>query len=133
MHPRISSVTLGVEDLEDSAAFYRDGPGWLEEGTEGDGTFFETAGQSLALYPWDVLAKNATVPLGGGGFRGLTLANDVEPKAAVDGALDEAGAAGAEIVEPAGETDWDDYLDYFADPDGFLWEVAWNPGSEIDP
>ncbi len=62
----------------------------------------------------------------------MTLAHNVESKAAVDDALDEARAAGAEIVKPAQETFWGGYSGYFADPDGFLWEVAWNPDFEIE-
>lgn len=133
MDPRISIVTLGVEDLEESTAFYRDGLGWPAEETDGDIAVFETAGPTLALYPREALAEDAAVPPEGDGFRGLTLAHNVESKAAVDGALDDVRAAGADIVKPAGETDWGGYSGYFADPDGFLWEVARNPDFEIDP
>jgi hypothetical protein len=132
MEPRISIVTLGVEDLDESTAFYRDGLGWPQEETEGDIAFFETAGPTLALYPRDALAEDATESPEGDGFRGMTLAHNVESKAAVDDALDEANAAGAEIVKPAEETFWGGYSGYFADPDGFLWEVAWNPDFEIE-
>ncbi|MFW5919623.1 MAG: VOC family protein [Halanaeroarchaeum sp.] len=132
MDPRISIVTLGVEDLEESAAFYREGLGRPQEETEGDITFFETAGPTLALYPLEALAEDATVPPEGDGFRGVTLAHNVESKAAVDDALDEAKAAGAKIVKPAQEAFWGGYSGYFADLDGFLWEVAWNPDFEIE-
>jgi hypothetical protein len=132
MEPRISIVTLGVEDLAESATFYRDGLGWPQEETEGDIAFFDTTGPTLALYPRDELAADATVSPEGDGFRGMTLAHNVESKGAVDDALAQANAAGAELVKPADETFWGGYSGYFADPDGHLWEVAWNPDFEIE-
>lgn len=132
MGPRISIVTLGVDDLDESVAFYRNGLGWPQEATERNIAFFETAGPTLALYPNEALAEDATVAPDGDGFRGMTLAQNVESKAAVDNALEEAQVAGGDIVKPAQETDWGGYSGYVADPDGFLWEVAWNPDFEIE-
>ncbi len=134
MKPSISVVTLGVADLETSVAFYRDGLGWprREDGNDGAIAFFETDGPVLALYPRAPLADDATVPAEGSGFRGITLAHNVGSKAAVRAALDEAEAAGATIVKPAQEADWGGYSGYFSDPDGFLWEVAWAPGLDVD-
>ncbi|MFQ5855774.1 MAG: VOC family protein [Anaerolineae bacterium] len=127
MDPRISIITLGVSDLARSTRFYRDGLGLpLRPGSEGI-AFFETRGTWLALYPREELAADATVPAKGTGFTGFTLAHNVRSRDEVDAVLREAKAAGAKIVKPAHDTDWGGYSGYFADPDGFLWEVAWNP------
>jgi uncharacterized protein len=132
MDPRISILTLGVSDLEESTRFYRDGLGLPEHEWEGDVTFFETTGTWLALYPRDALAEDATVPATGSGFQGFTLAHNVESKPRVETVLEEARAAGATIVKSARETDWGGYSGYFSDPDRFLWEVAWAPDFPID-
>lgn len=127
MDPRISIITLGVEDLDRATAFYRDGLGLPEHEFDGGITFFETAGTWLALFPREELAADADVAAEGSGFRGFTLAHNVESEGAVDSVLNEAEAAGADIVKPAEATDWGGYSGYFADPDGFLWEVAHAP------
>jgi len=127
MEPRISLITLGVSDLSRSITFYRDGLG-LPLRPDGEGVaFFETRGTWLALYPRQALAEDARVEGGGSGFAGFTLAHNVRSKAEVDETLRLAGRAGAAIVKPAGDTDWGGYSGYFSDPDGFLWEIAWNP------
>jgi catechol 2,3-dioxygenase-like lactoylglutathione lyase family enzyme len=133
MDPRLSIVTLGVEDLDEAIQFYRDGLGLPMQDRDPDAgvAFFELAGAWLALYPRTALAEDATVSPEGEGFEGVTLAHNVESKAAVDAVLDEAAAAGAEIVKPAEDVFWGGYSGYFADPDGHLWEVAWNPEFEI--
>jgi uncharacterized glyoxalase superfamily protein PhnB len=82
---------------------------------------------ALALYPRDELAKDANVAPEGHGFRGTTLAYNTRNRAEVDSVLKDAAAAGATIVKPAQEAFWGGYSGYFSDPDGFLWEVAWNP------
>ena len=127
MEPRISIITLGVADLAASVRFYRDGLGLpMREG--GDGiAFFETKGTWLALFPREALAADATVPADGAGFRGFTLAHNVRSREEVDALLQEAAAAGASVIKPAQDTDWGGYSGYFSDPDGYLWEVAWNP------
>ena len=127
MEPRISIITLGVADLAASVRFYRDGLGLpMREG--GDGiAFFETKGTWLALFPREALAADATVPADGAGFRGFTLAHNVRSREEVDALLREAEAAGASVIKPAQDTDWGGYSGYFSDPDGYLWEVAWNP------
>ncbi len=127
MDPRISIITLGVSDLERSVAFYRDGLGLPQrEGPDGI-AFFETRGTWLALYPREKLAEDATVTSEGQGFRGFTLAHNVASKDAADATLEQAVAAGARLVKPAQEVFWGGYSGYFEDPDGFLWEVAYNP------
>jgi uncharacterized glyoxalase superfamily protein PhnB len=89
--------------------------------------FFQAGGMALALYPRDELAKDAKVSAEAQGFSGITLAHNTRSRAEVDSVLKEAAAAGAKIVKPAEEAFWGGYSGYFSDPDGFLWEVAWNP------
>lgn len=131
MDPRLSIVTLGVDDLEEAVAFYRDGLGLPELESDGEIAFFDLGGTQLALYPWEALAEDATVSADGSGFRGVTLAHNAESKERVEAVLEEAAAAGATIVKPAQDVFWGGYSGYFADPDGHLWEVAWNPNYEI--
>lgn len=132
MEPRISLITLGVSDLERSIAFYRDGLGLAQrEGPEGI-AFFETRGTWLSLYPRGSLAEDATVSDEGSGFRGFTLAHNVGSPAEVDALLGQAVDAGAALIKPGQEVFWGGYSGYFADPDGFLWEVAWNPHFTIE-
>ncbi len=120
-------IALGVEDLDRSIAFYRDGLGLpLRDGPEGI-AFFETGSTWLSLYPREKLAEDATVDASGSGFRGFTLAHNVKIRELVDETIREAEAAGAEVIKPAQEVSWGGYSGYFKDPDGFLWEVAWNP------
>ena len=127
MEPRISLVTLGVADLERSIRFYRDGLGLpLRPGPEGV-AFFETRGTWLGLFPRENLAEDAQVAAAGEGFRGFSLAHNVRTREEVDAVLVAAERAGAKIMKPAADTFWGGYSGYFADPDGFLWEVAWNP------
>jgi hypothetical protein len=127
MEPRISLITLGVTDLDRSIRFYRDGLALpMREGTEGV-AFFETRGTWLALYPWAELAADAGVDAAGSGFRGITLAHNVRSTADVDRVLRKAVDAGATLVKAGQPVFWGGYSGYFADPDGHLWEVAWNP------
>ena len=133
MDPRVSIVTLGVADLARSRAFYRDGLGLPERPGEADAgiTFFALGALLLALYPWQALAEDVGCPPAGSGFRGITLAHNVASTAAVDALLLQAVAAGGTLVKAAGKVFWGGYSGYFADPDGHLWEVAWNPWYEI--
>lgn len=127
MEPRITLITLGVTDLERSIRFYRDGLALpMREGTQGV-AFFETRGTWLALFPRGDLAQDARVPAEGSGFRAFSLAHNVRSSEEVDRLLAEAVAAGGTLVKTAEEAPWGGYSGYFADPDGFLWEVAWNP------
>jgi len=127
MEPRISIITLGVSDLARSVQFYQDGLGLpLRQGGEGI-AFFETKGTWLALYPREALAADAAVPVDGTGFPGFTLAHNVRSREEVDASLKEAQSAGADVIKLAQDTSWGGYSGYFADPDGYLWEVAWNP------
>ena len=127
MEPRISIITLGVSDLTKSVEFYRDGLGLpLRPGPE-EIAFFETKGTWLALYPRESLANDTGLPAEGTGFSGVTLAHNVRSKMEVDALLAQAATVGGTLVKPAQDADWGGYSGYFADPDGHLWEVAWNP------
>ncbi len=127
MKPRMNMITLGVQDLERAIRFYEEGLGLPRKPFEGIVAFFELKGSWLALYPWDALAEDATVDCQGDGFRGVTLAHAVSTKEQVDQALNQAVEAGATLVKPAQDVFWGGYSGYFSDPDGHLWEVAWNP------
>ena len=124
---RISIVTLGVEDLKRSREFY-ERLGWRRSQQDSEAiVFFQAGGMALALYPRDELAKDANVSNAGQGFRAITLAYNARSPEDVDSVLAEAESAGGKILKPAQKVFWGGYSGYFSDPDGFLWEVAWNP------
>ena len=127
MDPRISFVTLGVSDIDRATAFYRDVLRLPQKDTPPGVSFFEMGRTWLALYPRDRLAADAGVPADGSGFPGFTLAHNVTTQPEVDQLLAEVAARGGRLVRSGREADWGGYTGYFADPDGFLWEVAWNP------
>jgi len=127
MEQRLSLVTLGVADLDRSARFYEEGLGW-KRGTDNEGVvFFQTPGAIVGLWPRADLAADAGVPAKGSGFAGIALAHNTRSREEVDAVLAEAVAAGGTLVKPAEEAFWGGYSGYFADPDGHLWEVAFNP------
>lgn len=134
MKPRVSFITLGVDDLDRAIQFYRDGLG-LETpgiiGTEfehGAVAFFDMQpGLKLALWPRASLAHDTQVPQGPRSATEFSLAHNVADKAEVDQVMQQAREAGAQIVKAAGDTFWGGYAGYFQDPDGHLWEVVWNP------
>lgn len=129
MKPKISLVTLGVADLDRSRSFYS-ALGWRSVNTEDSVAFFELDGVVLGLYGWDDLAADAGVPSVGSGFRGFSLAHNEPSTADVDRAFAEFVAAGATVVKQPESTEWGGYSGYVADPDGHLWEVAFNPFSD---
>jgi catechol 2,3-dioxygenase-like lactoylglutathione lyase family enzyme len=128
-------ITLAVTDLTAAVRFYEEGLGLprLSLTTDAEVAFFPLHGTWLSLYPRQALAADAGVPAAGGGFSGITLAHNLASREAVDELLAQAEAAGARLVKPAGETAWGGYSGYFADPDGHLWEVAWNPHFWVGP
>jgi hypothetical protein len=131
LEQRISLVTLGVSNLADSRAFY-ERLGWKAHPISSDGVvFFQAVGMILGLYPRDKLAEDAKVDKAVSGFRGFSLAYNTRSREEVNRVLDEAVAAGANLLKPAEDVFWGGYSGYFADPDGFAWEVAWNPGFPI--
>ncbi len=127
MEPHITFIGLGVRDLDRSIEFYEHGLGFpRKDGPEGI-AFFELAGTMLSLYPRDKLAEDITVKSEGSGFPGFTLAHNVGSPEMVDATLQEAVSAGANLIKPGQKVFWGGYSGYFADPDGFYWEIAWNP------
>ncbi len=133
MRQKLSVVTLGVKDLKRSLEFYQNGLGWKPSSSSGEEiVFFAMGSVVFALYPREKLAEDATVDAQGSGFTGITLAYNAKNQAEVDEVLRTAQAAGAKIVKPAQKVFWGGYSGYFADPDGYLWEVAWNPNWSFD-
>jgi uncharacterized protein len=129
---RITLITLGVRDLQTSVAFF-ERLGWRRSVNQAEGAaFFQCGGIALSLFPRPELAKDANVSPEGGGFSGFAIAYNTRRKADVDAVLAEAMSCGAEIVRSAHDTSWGGYSGYFRDPDGHLWEVAWNPGFTLD-
>ena len=129
MDPWISLMTLGVRDIERSRRFYRDGLGWpMSVASTEDVAFFRTGGMVLALYNRELLAADANVSPEGTGFAGIALAHNVATRELVDAAPEAAVAAGGTPLKAGIKTEWGGDTGYFADPDGFLWEIAWNPG-----
>jgi catechol 2,3-dioxygenase-like lactoylglutathione lyase family enzyme len=127
MEPRISFVTLGVEDLERSTQFYAAGLGFPQLKSPAAVSFFDLGPCRLALYPRRLLAAEAGISPQGSGFSGVALAYNVPSEQEVDRVLERAGATGGRVTKPGGSAEWGGYQGYFVDPDGFLWEVAWNP------
>ncbi|MGC2163930.1 MAG: VOC family protein [Silvibacterium sp.] len=131
MEQRVSLITLGVADLERSRRFY-EGLGWRRSMKHAEGVvFFQTGGMALALFPREELAKDAEVADDGQGFCRMALAYNARTREEVDAVLAEAVRAGGKLVKAAQTAFWGGYSGYFADPDGFLWEVAWNPSFSI--
>jgi catechol 2,3-dioxygenase-like lactoylglutathione lyase family enzyme len=127
MEQRLSIVTLGVADLDRSRAFY-ERLGWRRAMPNAEGVaFFQLGGIALALYPRAALAKDAGIAADGNGLSRVSLAQNVRTAEEVDAVLAEALAAGARLLQPAQKVFWGGYSGHFADPDGFPWEVAWNP------
>ena len=134
MEARLSMVTLGVADLGRARAFYEEGLGWRASGEGGDTiVFFQAGGLILGLYGRDDLAADANLKAGtpSAAFGGIALAHNVREREQVDQVLSEAERAGARILKPPQDVFWGGYSGYFADPDGHVWEVAWNPGFTI--
>ena len=126
MKPHVAVITLGVRDLKRARRFYSEGLGWPIQQEDYNWVCFllGDGASALALYPWDELAEDAKVPAHGTGFRGVTLAHNVRSEERVEEVLAEAERAGGKVVKPAQHTSWGGYGGYFADPEGYLWEVA---------
>jgi hypothetical protein len=138
MKPRITVITIGVDDLERSLRFYRDGLGLPTDGIIGEEfehgvvVFIELqGGLRLALWQRRSIAHDSGLQLQPGRSTEFTLGHNVSSKAEVDAVMAQARSAGAVIVKPAHDTFWGGYAAYFQDPDGHLWEVVWNPQWEI--
>lgn len=134
MKPRITLITLCVDDLERAVQFYRDGLGLPTQGTIGKEfeygavAFFDLQpGLKLAVWPRKSLAHDAGIPVSASSPTELSIGHNVSSIAEVDAVMELAKAAGAVIAKPAQKTFWGGYAGYFQDPDHHLWEVAWNP------
>ncbi|HEY9280029.1 MAG TPA: VOC family protein [Eoetvoesiella sp.] len=134
MEARISLITIGVDDLERSLRFYRDGLGLRTDGiigTEfeyGAVAFFQLqSGLKLGIWPRKSISRDTGLPLSAPGATELTLGHNVGSKSEVDAVMKQAKDAGAVIVKEAEEVFWGGYAGYFQDPDGHVWEIAWNP------
>ena len=133
MEQRVSLITLGVRDLDQSTAFY-ERLGWRRSAVNAEEVvFFQVGGLVLSLFPREHLAKDAGLSPEGSGFCGMALAYNTRSREEVKAVLEEAERAGACILRPAQDTFWGGYAGYFSDPDGYPWEVAWNPGFTIEP
>ena len=135
MEPRLSLVTLGVQDLSRAVAFYRDGLGFPTRYEDGAPVaFFNTGGVRLSIFPLQELVKDigAEIDRTPGSFPGITLAHNVRAREEVAQILAIAEAAGGTIVKPAQDVFWGGHAGYFTDPDGYYWEVAWNPHFPIE-
>lgn len=133
MEQRISLVTLGVKDLAASKRFYVDGLGWKPAYQNKEIIFFQTGGMIFALFLRDKLAEDLQADPASFGQAGMALAYNVRAKNEVDPLMKKAESAGARILKPAQEASWGGYSGYFADPDRFAWEVAWNPAWRVAP
>jgi uncharacterized protein len=131
MEQRMSLVTLGVADLRRARRFYEQGLGWKPGFASDDVVFYETGGPIIALWNRRDLAADAQIEDDESTFGGIALAHNVRSRDDVDAVLAEVAAAGAAILKSAEDTQWGGYSGYFADPDGHLWEVAFNPAWTI--
>jgi uncharacterized protein len=140
IEPRITVLTLGVDDLERSLAFYRDGLGLPSRGIVGQEfeygavAFFELqGGLALALWLRTSIARDTGISPQAPSATDFTIGHNVRSQAEVDALMARAERAGARVAKPAGPTFWGGYSGYFQDPDGHLWEVAWNPQRAAAP
>jgi len=129
MKPRVSLITLGVDDLARARRFYETGLGWKVSGAGNENVVFIqlAGGVVLGLFSRQSLAEDAHLSDAGSGFGGVTLAQNLESKEAVDAAMAKALAGGARLLKKPVDVFWGGYSGYFADPEGHVWELAWNP------
>ncbi len=133
MNQHLHIVTLGVRDLKKSTEFYTKILGWQASGAGNEGvTFIQAGGIVLSLFPREELAKDAMAASAGSGFSGFTLAYNARGEAEVDEIIADLKAKGVKIVKEPQKVFWGGYSSYFADPDGYLWEVAYNPFFPFD-
>ena len=139
MKPRITVITIGVDDLEESLRFYRDGLGFETEGIVGTEFEYGTvaffglqAGLKLAIFPRESIAHDAGITAGPPNPAEFTLGHNVSSKEEVDEVMRQASEAGAVVVKNAHDTFWGGYAGQFQDPNNHLWEIAWNPAWEVE-
>ncbi|HTQ29507.1 MAG TPA: VOC family protein [Puia sp.] len=133
MDQRLTIITLGVADVKRATSFYEEVFGWNKSASGNENiSFFHLNGIEFALYGRGELAKDATVPAEGSGFKGFTLAYNARSEKEVDELFELLGKRGANIVKKPGKVFWGGYSGYMADPDDNLWEIAYNPFLELD-
>ncbi|UOF00670.1 VOC family protein [Bdellovibrio reynosensis] len=133
MDARLSLITLGVNSISLSREFYEKGLGWnVSSASNENVVFLKTRGAVISLFGKQELAKDAQVDGQGSGFRDFALAHNVRTKEEVAEVLNQAEIAGGRIIKPAQDVFWGGHSGYFEDPDGFLWEIAWNPHFPLD-
>ncbi|WP_246853522.1 VOC family protein [Rufibacter aurantiacus] len=133
MQPRITLITLGVSSVAAATQFYESVFGWERTPASQEGiTFFQLNGLQLALFPTEELAKDAHVPAEGTGFKGFSLAHNLRSEEEVDALFQELQSKNVTIVKHPEKVFWGGYSGYFSDPDGHLWEVAYNPFLPLD-
>lgn len=133
MKPRMSMITLGVSDLQRSIQFYEGGLGFPKLESPPEVAFFTLNGTWLGLFSRKSLAEDAGVSEEGGGFPGFTISHNVQSESEVDEVIASAVKGGAELIKPGQKVFWGGYAGYFKDPDGFLWEIAYNPFLWVGP
>ena len=132
MKAKISLITLGVSDLEKSRKFYSDLGFKTHNFKEGDGVvFFDMIGTWLSVYPKEKLAADVKISPQGQGFGGITLSHNESSQEGVDEVFQLAISVGATVIKKPEKVFWGGYSGYFADPDGYLWEVAFNPFTDL--
>ena len=127
MNQHLHIVTLGVNDLETSRKFYAETLGWKISRPQEGIVFFQAGGVVLALFPREELAKDALLSSEGKGFAGFSLAYNAQSEAEVDEIISDLRSKGVKILKEPQKVFWGGYSSYFADPDGYCWEVAYNP------
>ena len=132
MNQHVHLVTLGVNDLEVSRQFYAETLGWKPARPQEGVVFFQTGGVVLSLFPREELAKDAMVSSEGNGFAGFSLAYNARSEAEVDEIIADLKSKGVKILKEPQKVFWGGYSSYFADPDGYCWEVAYNPFFPFD-
>ena len=133
MKPRMSMITLGVSNMEQSIKFYKEGLHFPQMDSPPEVAFFTLNGTWLALYPRHLLAEDAGVSSEGNGFQGFTISHNVDSEAEVTKVIAQAISAGATLIKPGQKVFWGGYSGYFKDPDGYLWEIAHNPYFWVGP
>lgn len=133
MDQHLHLITLGIRDFEKSKKFYTEILGWKPSGaSQDDVAFFQAGGVVFAIYPREKLAEDALVSPDGSGFSGITLAYNTQSESEVDEIISDLKAKGVKILKEPQKVFWGGYSSYFADPDGYCWEVAYNPFFPFD-
>jgi catechol 2,3-dioxygenase-like lactoylglutathione lyase family enzyme len=133
MNQHLHIITLGASDFEKSYKFYAEVLGWKPSSASNDDiAFFQAGGVVLAIYPREKLAEDALVSPGGSGFSGITLAYNARSESEVDEIIADLRSKGVKIIKEPQKVFWGGYSSYFADPDGYCWEVAYNPFFAFD-